>query len=181
MADNKIVTIDRDNLVIDANTGEYVFRYRVVSEDKNRTSAWSPLYRLPAPTIDQILFNNNLIDSNGQRLVDAPVYTTRTATTPNGDATIFNIFWNAPDILNSNERRIYDLYIKWGTFNSATGLIEYDGDYEYTKRVNATSVNYVKPESKSSYDRISIKVQSETYPKQILDAQLLYSLEDQVF
>ena len=178
---NKIVRIPRSTLVIDANTQEYVVRYRVVSEDRNRFSAWSSAYRLPAPTINQILFNNDLIDSEGQRLVDDPVYTSRVADTPNGQVKIFNVFWNAPDILNENERRIYDLYIKWGTYNSATGEIDYDGDYEYTKRVNATSMNYTKPADKSAYDRVSIWVQSETYPKKILAGQMLYSIEDQVF
>lgn len=181
MADNKIVTINRDSLAIDGNTGEYIFRYRIVSEDRNRTSAWSPTYRMPAPTIDQILFNNGLIDSGGQRLVDDPVYTTRTADSPNGPVKIFNIFWSAPDVLNQNERRLYDMYIKWGTFDSATDSIIYDGDYEYARKVSATSTNYIKPSSKSQYDRISIKVQSETYPKKLLAGQLLYSIEDQIF
>ena len=90
---NKIVRIPRSTLVIDANTQEYVVRYRVVSEDRNRFSAWSSAYRLPAPTINQILFNNDLIDSEGQRLVDDPVYTSRIADTPNGQVKIFNVFW----------------------------------------------------------------------------------------
>ena len=178
---NKIVRIPRSTLVIDANTQEYVVRYRVLSEDRNRFSAWSPGYRLPAPTINQILFNNNLIDDQGQRLVDDPVYTTRTVDGPTGQVNVFNVFWNAPEILNENERRIYDMYIKWGTYNTGTGLVDYDGDYEYAKRVNATSVNYTKPADKSAYNRISIWVQSETYPKKILSGQMLYSIDDQTF
>lgn len=178
---NKIVRIPRSTLVIDANTEDYIVRYRVVSEDRNRLSAWSPGYRLPAPTIDQILLNNGLIGSQGERLVDDPVYTSRTVNTPAGEVKIFNVFWNSPDFLNENERRVYDLYIRWGTYNSSTGEIDYDEEYEYTKRVSAASLNYTKPASKASYDRVSIWVQSETYPKKRVAGQMLYSIEDQTF
>lgn len=181
MAENKKITVPRASLFIDANTGQYVFRYRVLSEDRNRFSAWSPTYRILAPTIDQILFNNDLLNSGGQRLLDDPVYATRIADTPNGQVKILNVFWNAPDVLNQDERRVYDLYIKWGNYDAINDVVVYDGDYEYIKKVNATSLNYTKPSSKSSYDRISLKVQSETYPKKLLAGQLLYSLEDQEF
>jgi hypothetical protein len=181
MAENRIVRIPRYTLVLDANTQEYIIRYRVVSEDKNRFSAWSPTYRIPAPTIDQILSANGLIGAGGERLVDDAVYASRVVTGPSGDVKVFNVFWNAPDILNEDERRGYDLYIKWGNYNSGTGLIVYDGEYEYAKRVSAASLNYTKPSSKASYDRISLWVQSETYPKKIVPDQLLYSIEDQEF
>lgn len=178
---NKIVRIPRSSLVINANTEQYMVRYRVVSEDRNRLSAWSPGYRLPAPTIDQILLNNGLIGSQGERLVDDPVYTSRIIDAPGGQVKVFNVFWNAPDILNENERRVYDLYIRWGTYNSGTGQIDYDEDYEYTKKVNATSINHTKPSDKAIYDRVSIWVQSETFPKKIVPNQILYSIEDQAF
>jgi hypothetical protein len=179
VANNKIVRIPKRDLVVDANTQEYVIRYRVVSENKNRFSAWSSAYRLPAPTIDQILLANGLLGPGGERLVDSPVYTPRTISTPSGEVKVFNVFWNAPEVLNEDERRGYDLYIKWGNYDAGTGLIVYDGDYEYTKRVSAASLNYTRPSEKSSYDRISLWVQSETYPKKIVFDQRLYSIEDQ--
>lgn len=37
--------------------GDYVVRYRIVSEDKNRTSHWSPQYKLVAPEVDEIEFS----------------------------------------------------------------------------------------------------------------------------
>ena len=166
---------------MDANTQEYVFRYRAISEDKNRFSAWSSAYRIPAPTIDEILSANGLLGPGGDRLVDNPVYASRIIDAPGGQVKVFNVFWNAPDILNEDERRGYDLYLRWGTYDPGTGLIVYDGDYEYAKKVSAASLNYTKPSEKASYDRVSIWVQSETYPKKIVSQQLLYSIEDQEF
>jgi hypothetical protein len=40
----KKVVIPKDKLGTIINTNEYVVRYRVVSEDKNRSSFWSPNY-----------------------------------------------------------------------------------------------------------------------------------------
>ena len=37
--------------------GDYVVRYRIVSEDKNRTSHWSPQYKLIAPEVGEIEFS----------------------------------------------------------------------------------------------------------------------------
>jgi hypothetical protein len=177
MTENKVVRINRNSLIIHADTEQYIFRYRMLSEDKNRFSAWSPTYRIVAPTIDEILLNNGFIDELGERTLDEPVYTFRTA----GSVNICNVFWNAPDILNQNEVRLYDLYIKWGNYDSGTGSVIYDGDYEFTKKVSAASFNFTKPANRASFDRISIWVQSETYPKKIVPNQRIYSIADQEF
>lgn len=39
---------------ISGENQNYVIRFRVVSEDKNRSSHWSTKYRLPVPSVDQI-------------------------------------------------------------------------------------------------------------------------------
>ena len=58
MADQGIkkVTVLKNSLpALNSNSNEYIVRYRIVSEDKNRTSHWSPKYRLVAPTVDEIV------------------------------------------------------------------------------------------------------------------------------
>lgn len=50
MANSKIKKVIIPKSKLPAYSGEnqsYIIRYRVVSEDKNRTSHWSPQYRLP--------------------------------------------------------------------------------------------------------------------------------------
>jgi hypothetical protein len=124
----------------------------------------------------------------GPGAVDSPVYTPTTISTPAADPNdppiitkVFNIFWNAPEIFNQNEVRAYDLYIKWGNYDPVADSVVYDGDYEYAKKVSAASLNYTKPSEKASYDRVSLWVQSETYPKKIVSSQRLYSIEDREF
>ena len=60
MADSGIkkVTILKSDLPgFNSLYGDYVVRYRIISEDKNRTSHWSPQYKLTAPTVDTIDFS----------------------------------------------------------------------------------------------------------------------------
>lgn len=36
------------------DSGEYALRYRVISEDKNRFSAWSPIYKIESPEVSLV-------------------------------------------------------------------------------------------------------------------------------
>lgn len=47
----KKVTIEKKDLPPLTPNGEYLIRYRIISEDKNRTSHWSPIY-----TVDALAF-----------------------------------------------------------------------------------------------------------------------------
>jgi hypothetical protein len=53
MADSGIkkTTIYKKDLGKVGNSNEYILRYRIVSEDKNRTSHWSPTYAIPAEVL----------------------------------------------------------------------------------------------------------------------------------
>ena len=44
----KKVTIEEKDLPPLTPNGEYLIRYRIISEDKNRTSHWSPIYTINA-------------------------------------------------------------------------------------------------------------------------------------
>lgn len=57
MADSRIkkVTIESTDLPGVNSENQYLVRFRVVSEDKNRTSHWSPIYKVnavPVSTVD---------------------------------------------------------------------------------------------------------------------------------
>ena len=47
----KKVTITKKELPPLTPNGEYLIRYRIISEDKNRTSHWSPIYTLDATRV----------------------------------------------------------------------------------------------------------------------------------
>lgn len=51
MAATKKVTIPVKDLPAMLPSGKHLVRYRVVSEDKNRVSAWSPIYSIGVPAI----------------------------------------------------------------------------------------------------------------------------------
>ena len=159
---NKIVTISKNNLPINSDTGEYIFRYRIVSDDKNRFSAWSPQYRLVAPTIAQILAANNIAS------LQAPTYSVQTASDGQKVATIS---WNIPTAFSAIEK--YDVYIKWG---ASAGT----NPWEYFKTVSAGNFSIVKPTSQTN-TVINIKIQSVVYPKKVLESQVLYTLTDKAF
>jgi hypothetical protein len=65
----------------------YIVRYRIVSEDRNRSSHWSPQYRLPIPS---------------QTTVDY-------ALSVNPEARLINLVWQPTGSSNS----MFDIYIKW--------------------------------------------------------------------
>lgn len=47
----KKVTIEKKDLPPLSPNGEYLIRYRIISEDKNRTSHWSPVYSLDTTAV----------------------------------------------------------------------------------------------------------------------------------
>jgi hypothetical protein len=62
----KQVVVEKKDFPPLSPDGEYVLRYRVVSEDKNRTSHWSPIYKVNVsnfidPVSGNLLVNQNLI------------------------------------------------------------------------------------------------------------------------
>lgn len=79
----------------------YVVRYRIVSEDKNRISAWSPQYLLsPSPlVVDQ--YSQLGVTKVGQVLI---------------------LTWPAPATALPIS---YDVYVAWGTQAGSVGLTEY--------------------------------------------------------
>jgi hypothetical protein len=154
---NSIVNISKNNLPISSDTGEYIYRYRIVSDDRNRYSAWSPVYRTIAPTIAQILA------ANGVSSIPEPTYSVQTS----GSDRVANIYWNIPEMFREIEK--YDVFIKWG-----------GGSWEFFNTVNAGSFSIVKPTSQTA-TTISIKIQSVVYPKKILESQVLYTLSNKSF
>ena len=87
----------------------YLVRYRIVSEDKNRTSHWSPRYKIN-------------VEPEINRELDPPESWIPHSVVLNGSS--LNVVWTPPANLKSD----FDLYVKWGT-----------DDFEYVASVQTSS------------------------------------------
>jgi hypothetical protein len=85
----KKVTVFKNELpAVDANTVSYSIRYRIVSEDRNRFSAWSPIAELEAPPTTLLEYSIAVDNSNK----------------------IVTVVWNPkPELGLSN----YDVFVRW--------------------------------------------------------------------
>lgn len=106
-------------------TGEYDVRYRIISEDRNRFSYWSPIYSVD-PELKYI---------------------------PNEDAiekfnTYVTVIWDAAQIYKITtgattvfiqELDKYDLWVRWGRSQP--------GDWIYKERLSNTSVSLIIPQT----------------------------------
>lgn len=146
-----------------ATHGNYYIRYRVISEDRNRNSAWSPVYAVEAPTVSELLTNN-------EQTIATPIFSTQTLS----GQRIIDIIWNKPTALD--EISEYFLYVQWGIDNA--GVIEYS-DWEYFKSVQDGSIQIVQPSSQTSATHINVLLQIPTYPKQPFEPAQVFLLEDQ--
>ncbi len=100
MANQKIkkVTLSPSDLPPLTDSAEYLFRYRVVSEDKNRFSHWSSIYRLSLA--DRVIVVPISIDISENNIV---------------------VTWD-----DGNDRSVYDVFIRFGSFNELTEEVDWD-------------------------------------------------------
>jgi hypothetical protein len=115
----KKVRVQQDSLpTINSITEKYDVRYRVISEDKNRVSHWSPIVTL----------NPEYIYTSGNITIASSTLTTAawdTVTVKIGTQTI-------------RQAKDYDVWVKW---SKAAG----DGDFNYVQRISGNSITLVHP------------------------------------
>jgi hypothetical protein len=115
----KKVKVGQDILpTINSITERYDVRYRVVSEDKNRTSHWSPIINID-PQYIYVPGNVTIVSSTVTTVVWDPV-TIKIGT---------QVIRQAKD---------YDIWVKW---SRAAGV----GDWKYAERISGTSISLVHP------------------------------------
>jgi len=89
MADSgikKVVILKKNLPGIFGTENKYVIRYRIVSEDRNRTSHWSPQYKVSAPSLQAV---NHSISVNST-------------------TNVINLVWDQVSDISG-----YDIYVKW--------------------------------------------------------------------
>jgi len=121
MADEVIkkVKINQEDLpTINRITEKYDVRYRIVSEDKNRTSHWSPIINID-PQYTYVSGNVSIVSS-----------------------AITTVVWDAVTVKIGNniirQAKDYDVWVKW---SKAAG----NGDFNYVQRVSGNSISLVHP------------------------------------
>ncbi len=131
----------------------YNVRYRLVSEDKNRTSHWSRVYNIQAsvdvdgnplmPTLDYHYTKENAFDSLG------------------GTVKQINLNWIIP--VQYEQFREFDIFVKryTGTWS----------DYSYLSTIKGH--NYTIPEI-AGETKIKVLVQTPVYPKEISASSKLF-------
>jgi hypothetical protein len=142
MADQVIkkIKITQDSLpAINSITEKYDVRYRIISEDKNRTSHWSPIININ-PQYTYVSGNISISSSN-----------------------ITTIAWDAVTIKIGNQvirqAKDYDIWVKW---SKSAG----NGDWNYIERVSGSSVSLVHPstfyingvDQEESPNRITVEI-----------------------
>jgi len=115
----KKIKISQENLPpINSEIEGYSVRYRIVSDDKNRTSQWSPIVQItPGYTYNtgEIVFNKN--GSIAQQAWDA-----------------VTILKDGNEIRQAHE---YDIWIKWDRSDN--------GDWIYKQRIDGTNISFPIP------------------------------------
>lgn len=115
----------------------YNIRYRVISEDKNRTSHWSRIYNIDAA--DQIPAVNLSYS-----------HIKETVTTSSGTNTAIRVNWIVPSTLNINT---FDVFVKRNA-----------GAYAYYGTAYTNTYVVLRESTETS---IQILVQAPTFPKAI--------------
>ena len=114
----KVIIKKQDLPAFDGVSQKYLVRYRITSEDRNRTSHWSPRYKINVdPEIDREsvppeswIAHSIVVSENKQ---------------------IINVVWTPPANLKSD----FDLYVKWGA-----------DDFKYVTSIQTFSYSILVPE-----------------------------------
>jgi hypothetical protein len=112
----------KENLpAVSSITGNYSVRYRIISEDKNRTSSWSSVYSVD-PNYTYVPGKINLSSSSG----------------------VVRAAWDSVAIkIGANtirQAKDYDIFVKW---SKADGI----GDWNYVDRITTNNTSFVVPDT----------------------------------
>jgi hypothetical protein len=136
----KVIIKKQDLPALNGVSQNYLVRYRIVSEDRNRASHWSPRYKVNVePEIDR----DRIIDG-----VLTPEDWIPHSVVASENKQIINIVWTPPANLKSD----FDLYVKWGT-----------DDFKYVASMQTSSYTILVP---SGYSAAEFAVQVPTFPKE---------------
>ncbi len=119
---------DLYNMVIKNDQVQYLVRYRIISEDKTRTSEWSPIYHLSAGTV-------------AEKFGDTEIQVHMSISGGN-----VNVVWdNIPDFTGYS----IDIYVEYSND---------PGEYLYSGTASGNSYSFLEPESPVTVTDIALQV-----------------------
>lgn len=150
MADFNVrkVTVSKDKLPpINSEEEKYVVRYRIISEDRNRISHWSPQYLVSPLPIDLSVSEDEDRSNIGITTSDSLVVAK----------------WNISDWAQLEFEKnpslalsSYDVYVGWGENTSSTEPVQYFA---------TVSGNYITIPKDLTKASVRVAVQTMTYPR----------------
>jgi hypothetical protein len=125
---------------VDIYTRKYSVRYRIISDNKNNLSVWSPIFQVD-PGFDFIASGNVVVERTSNQTTASwiPVQIEK-----NGN--------------NIGTLEYYDVWTRWGN-NEA------DGSWGYYQRVSGSSINIIKPVATASVNYFSVEVYRPMRPR----------------
>ena len=142
---------------LNSTEAKYLFRFRVVSENKSNVSEWSPVYSVsPGSNIYEYAPNNS---------IKVSVIANNDGTGPNNSENSMTVSWTKPDGINSTT---FDIYAKW-TVNGT------EGTYQFVSTTSSTSA-LVKNIPNATY--VKFWVQAETFPKLVSTKAKLFESDN---
>ena len=143
----KKVTVEKKDLPPLSPDGKYLLRYRIISEDKNRTSHWSPIHSLDAlPFIEDV---SGALQMSNSSLGVTAIW---------GESS-----WNAS----------YDIFVSFGIYNVGTATIAW-GSYIYRASPTSQSYSFLRP---AAVTDIRVKIQLSGIEKILSPVLEICSLE----
>lgn len=113
----KVIVYRNELPPVDSSNLSYNIRYRIVSEDRNRSSAWSNITNVSATAVGNVAFSVNI-------------------STPTSGNKVANIIWNMPTVAYSN----FDIFIKLVGASAASSY-----QWQYAGRSATNSYSYIIP------------------------------------
>lgn len=133
---------------IDSDVSQYFVRYRIISEDKSRKSAWSPMYTVLARTVSDILEHAGQTASYKTAIQGSRI----------------ELSWEVPSALKFTN---YDVYVQWQ--DDAHAPISTSGSedfFPYFDTSSTKTLNIPIPSNLTDTPAyVKIWIQVETSPK----------------
>lgn len=178
MANVKKITIGVDELPFiqsDSESLYYSTRYRVISEDRNRFSHWSPIYRInfPSNSDAEISSTETLPYTSQSRIHLKEIIGT-------GENTLL-ITWSHPQTYYSkleeifDSTTIFDIYVRWGT---TVEEVTTWTDWQYLSRISSDTFSILKPDAEYTDIDFEVQIPNSTSTR---DTRLtLFKLEETI-
>lgn len=133
----------------------YGFRYRIISEDKNRTSAWAPIQKIVMPD------------------VTTPFPYTSTSriaisTTANGTQKVAAALWTNPLLAENptdyektfNKISVFDVWVRWNNTNTEDPIAAGWSNWEFATTVSSNSFSILIPAGRQGID-VAIQIPTD--------------------